>query len=211
MALRVIIPPAPFLTPTDISSSYAADDPKILALIAAATGEIDGPDGWLGRAIAPQTIELQRHAPDRRRHDHLIWLPCPPVIAVASVVFLDHERAQHTVDDSLYELTLDGLRLDYDALPGINWRDPDALRVQYQAGYNGTSVADGGTGDIPAQIKQAVTFSVQQLSALSAENLFLGSETVEGIGSTTYIVSPNAETLIRNTMDRLLGGLRVWQ
>lgn len=210
------------MVPTDISSSYDDSDQKIIALIAAATAEVDGPDGWLGRAIGPQTIELQTSAPHRQRlheswhlswclHAYTVWLPCPPIVDIVSVTVLDYDRNEVTIDPAQYELTVDGLRFEPGALAECNHRDPDALRIRYDAGYNGTALGEGGTGDIPQQIKQAVALSVQYLSALGADNLFVASETVQGVGQTNYVVSPNSETLIRNAMDRMLSTLRVYR
>lgn len=62
------------------------DDDFIGDCLAAAQGQIDGPAGWLGRAIGVQTLELQAPVLD---HDCWAWirLPCPPVTAVVSVTY----------------------------------------------------------------------------------------------------------------------------
>lgn len=207
MRLRVIVPPAAFLSPTDIASTNDPADPVVTALIAAATEEIDGPLGWLGRAIGPQTLEL---AIGLSEYCHDLRLPCPPLIDIDSIKYFDRERVEQTLDPSTYDQTDSGVCLHRASLPSSIWWWQDALRIQYRAGYDGNPVEDGGTGPIPVRIKQAVIFSVQQLSALGAENLFLSSEQVEGVGQTNYVVSPNAENMIRNTMDRLLAGLWVF-
>lgn len=45
MITRVVVPPAPILTPADVPGSHASDDARVAALIAAATEELDGPTG----------------------------------------------------------------------------------------------------------------------------------------------------------------------
>jgi hypothetical protein len=207
VSLRVITPPAPLVVPADIAGSHAPDDAKVIAAIAAVTAEIDGPTGWLGRAIGPQTLELRLDGFDCGE----IRLPRPPIIGNVEVRYLDADLGEQTFDADNYELLSDGriwLR------NGASWPSlgmhPEPIRIRYQAGYNGTPVADGGTGDVPARIKQAIIVMVQDLIATKSENLFLRSDEVEGVGTRQYTVSDQAGTIIRRTADRLLQGLRIY-
>ncbi len=84
------------------------------------------------------------------------------------------------------------------------------MRIVYDAGYSGTPIADGGTGQCSGERKAAVILGVQQLKAISAENLFLRSEEVEGIGTFQYTVSDQAGAIIQRASERLLEGLRVY-
>ncbi len=63
MPVVVVSPPAP-LVGLDLLKQHlrvdgSDDDALITAYAAAAQGQIDGPAGWLGRAIGPQTLELR--------------------------------------------------------------------------------------------------------------------------------------------------------
>jgi hypothetical protein len=64
---------------------------------------------------------------------------------------------------------------------------------------------------VPARVKQAVKMAVQNMMALGAENLFLKSETVEGLGSKSYVVSDVAGKIIQDTSERLLSGLKLYR
>lgn len=209
MILRVITPPAPIVVPADIAGSHAEDDAKVAVAIAAVTEEIDGPGGWLGRAIGPQTLELRGWQCFASRE---FPLPRPPLIGAVVVKYLDRNFVERTLAADNYEVRLasNSIRLK----SGASWptigNDPEAVRIQYQAGYNNVAVADGGTGPVPARIKQAIVVMVQDLITTKAENLFLRSEEVEGIGSRQYTVSDQAGAIIQRTADRLLWGLRIF-
>jgi hypothetical protein len=206
VTVRVIVPPAPVVVPADIAGSHSADDAKVAAAIAAVTEELDGPTGWLGRAIGPQTLELTASC----FGFGVIYLPYPPIIDVVSVKYLDGDLVEQTVAADRYERLSDGaLRLKSGHWPAVG-AHPDAARIRYQAGYNDTPVDEGGTGAVPARIKQAIIVMVQDLIATKSENLFLRSEQVDGIGERQYTVSDQAGAIIRRTADRLLDGLRLY-
>ncbi len=198
MSIRVIVRPDPIVTPADVPGAAQA-------LIDAVTEMFDGPHGRLGRALGPQTLELQIGSPISRP----IWLPCPPVIEIVSVAYLDAARTAHIVDDTAYDFSADGLRVQHGALAGIGWRDQDALRIRYRTGYDGEDVASGGTGPVPERVRQAIIISVQQLMSLDIPDMSLSSETVEGIGQVQYIVSDKAGLVVSSTVDRLLTGFKV--
>ncbi|MBN9065174.1 MAG: hypothetical protein J0H60_01505 [Rhizobiales bacterium] len=218
--LRVVTPPTPIVSPSDLSGGYAADDARALGVIAAVTEMIDGPTSWLGRAIGPQTLELsleswhtRHHHHHWHSHPHSIFLPCPPIIAVESVVYLDLNGDTQTIDPTNYAVTDNLLWFK----PGWTMPTfgcfPDPLRVQYKAGYNGTSGAAAGeqqTGDIPARVKQAIILTAQHMLNTASENLFLSVDEVDGVGRQQYVVSDLARQTIETTCDRLLAGLRVY-
>ena len=202
MNVRVITPPQPFVTPADIAGSHQPDDAGIAALIAAATEEIDGYTGWLGRCLAPQLVEWSGWL-----CFHQWRLPCGPVLEIKSVEIESSDGVISLIDAGSYRLRDDHLLVP----AGAQWALSPVHRVQYWAGYGKRNAADASKWDeqVPARVKQAVIMSVQHLKALSAENLFLRSEDVEGVGSRTYTVSEQAGAIIRDTSKRLLSGLKV--
>lgn len=195
--ITVITPPQPFVTPAEIPGSHAPDDPAIAAMIAAAVGEIDGPYGWLRRSIGKQTLEISGYW-----SSGWINLPLPPIIRIVSAHYTDAAGTETVLDGENYFKRREAIVFKQGALV---FRHCTGLRVRYEAGFS----QEDGTGPIPPQVKQAVIMSVQNMKALAAENLFLRSEEVEGVGTTTYTVSEQAGNIIRSTAERLLRGLKV--
>ncbi len=78
---------------------FSDDDELIESYIATAIENIDGRDGWLGRALAAQTWEL-------RLADFCgeIVIPLPPLIEVVSVSYYDASDALQTVPSTDYEV-----------------------------------------------------------------------------------------------------------
>ncbi|WP_312795555.1 hypothetical protein [Tianweitania sp.] len=203
MNLRVIKPPAPIVEPMDILGGHEPDDRAVRRMIAAATRTIDGPNGWLKRCLGPQTLELSMDRWCGQNHR----LPCGPVIKIVSVNYLDGEGGQQSVADGNWRLCDDriwfGCNFSRPALGA--W--PGVVRIRYEAGYNGDG--EGKTGEIPPEAIQAVILLAQHLKATGAENLFVASEEVEGVGSQRFVVSDQADALVKRAVDSLLNGLRV--
>lgn len=187
---RVITPPEPFVTPADIAGTHTGTDPKVAAVIAAVTEEIDGPDGWLGKALGEQ--ELEWTGPNFTCH-----LPCPPVLSIVSVKYLDQTGATKTLAASKYRLAGDVL-LPVDAWPTCSTRAPDAVRVRYLAGY----------ASVPERARQAVILAAQHVLALGKAEPFLSSEEVVGIGSRRFALNEQASRVVERACERLLSGLR---
>ncbi|NGP18917.1 head-tail connector protein [Devosia aurantiaca] len=202
MSIKVITPPAPFVTPADIAGSHPSDDPAIVRMIEAAVEELDGYTGWLGRCLAPQLLEYSA-VPYRAQFS----LPIGPVLEVESVSIEDHGGVLTALQSGTYWLR--------DSDVGItSWLNSPGYRqrhVRYWAGYGvrDTNDATKWVDKVPARVKQAVIMSVQHMKALSAENLFLRSEDVEGVGARSYTVSEQAGAIIHDTANRLLSGLKV--
>lgn len=143
MLVRVITPPEPVVSLDDAKKhlrvDHADDDGHIEALIAAATAWLDGPAGWLGRALGKQTLELSL-ADFCHRY---VTLPYQPLIDVVSVTYVDDiNGTPQILDPDQYRL------MGSDLLPahGMRWPSvccqPDAVRIQYRAGYGAFSAAD---------------------------------------------------------------------
>lgn len=209
--LRVVVPPAPIVEPSDISVDYEDDDALVLAAIAAATAALDGPEGLLWRSLGLQTLELSGSSfAGLRTYPTGIHLQCPPIVDVVSVKYLDDADIEQTVDPSVYRLA----GRDVWLAPDQDWPEvgcfPDAVRIRYRAGYTGTTVAEGGTGNVPAPAKQAIILSARQLMSIAAENLFLSSEEVDGVGQRRYVVSDQASQVVKAACSSLLAGLKVY-
>lgn len=204
MTIRVITPPSAIVTPAEILGDHGPDDAAVTRMIAAATRTIDGPDGWLKRCLGPQTLELSLN----RWCGQNRGLPCGPVIKIDSVRYLDAVGDEQIVDASQYKHFGNAIYF----MPGFGWPAvgawPGAVRIRYEAGYNG--VGEGKTGDVPPEAIQAVIMMVQHMKATAVENLFLASEDVEGVSSERYVVSDQADALVKRAVDNLLAGLRVY-
>ncbi|TAM96311.1 MAG: hypothetical protein EPN45_21085 [Rhizobiaceae bacterium] len=221
MSIRVVTPPsAVIVKPSDLAGGYQDTDVQAQAVIAAVTETIDGPTGWLGRAIGPQTLELtldgwhaHRHHHHWHEHPHAFRLPCPPIIAVESVIYLDTDGNEQTVDATDYAVTDNLLWFTPVWTAPTLGCFPEPIRVQYKAGYNGTDGAAEGeaqTGAIPARVKQAIMLTSQHMLNVGTENLFLREVQVPDVETRQFTVTDQASALIEQTCERLLGGLRVY-
>lgn len=200
MSTRIISGPEPIVTPTDIAGSHPADDPAIVGMIAAVQQAIDGPTGWLGRALGKQTLELWLPHFDCR---HWIGLYTPVIAAdPITVKYLDTDEVEQAVSPTMYRMAGDNLGFRQEFSPPVTACRPDAVRIRYGAGYE--------TENVPPQAKQAVILSVQHLKAIGGENLFLRSEEVEGVGNFQYTVSEKAGEIIQRATENLLQGLRIY-
>jgi uncharacterized phiE125 gp8 family phage protein len=129
---------------------HSDDDTFIEVLIAAATTWIDGPAGWLGRALGVQVLEWQR----------CDWpcegepFPYPPEIELVSIGYVDRDGAEQ-------EWTPPS-PLQFDSAPPVRGRSGD-VKIRYRAGY-GSASGDPvvWTNNVPAPIKVAILMLVAQ-------------------------------------------------
>ena len=155
MRVVVVVPPVPVVTPQEAAEHLKVDDLAeegaiIKAMVEAATAHIDGPFGWLGRAIGVQTLEAAMPT----------WcvaenfsLPYPPLIDIVSITYRDAQRQTVTVDPAAYEV-IDGL---VEAIGNPAWAPArpakNGLRVRYRAGHE----------KVPAAIRAAILLMVGDL------------------------------------------------
>lgn len=201
MSVRVIIPPEPIVTPGDIPGAHPADDATVARAIAAATRTVDGPSGWLGRALGPQMLELAGWFGCER-----IRLPYPPLIRIVDVVAEDRAGNVETADPSTWRQG--DSRLIVKA--GAAWVARPIHRIRYEAGYDGVAVEDGGTGPVPPEAIEAIILLVQDRLRTGALDAGIRSETVEGVGSTAYLDSDRFSDLAQRAARNHLSGLRIW-
>jgi len=196
MRVRLINPPAPIVTWEEADAHLKLDGdesqkPLVEALIAAATGHIDGPGGWLGRALGVQTLEARGEAfwePDWR-------LPYPPHIDLVSVKYLDTDGAQQTLGADAY------LFDDRHLVPAYGTSWPAArnilgsVQVRYRAGYVADPEAEPLVAAVPQEIKRAILLMVGDL------HRFRETATVGTIG---------ADIPMSTTVENLLAPYRVF-
>lgn len=195
MRVIVIEAPEPILTADDVRAGVPAlaglGDDLVDGFIAAATEEIDGPDGWLGRAIGLQLIELQLQS---FPHCEPIRLPLPPLVEVESIAYRDASGVTEELPPAAYWVS-GGL-----ACPKGSWPSGVDVRVRYRAGYE----------EIPSRIKAAIQLRVGELAVQIGRDGSLKKEVVEGVGSFEYDVGGASErSATSRAVEALLGGLRV--
>lgn len=137
---HVKVQTAPAVTP--ISYAEAAlqirdpdSQPDVERRIAAATAQIDGPDGWLGRALVTQTLDLTIDW----GFPQVIYLPCPPLQSVTSVTYTDADGDTQTLAADQYRVLTDrepGMIVPAHGVtwPATRWQR-GAVTVRYVAGY----------------------------------------------------------------------------
>jgi uncharacterized phiE125 gp8 family phage protein len=153
MFVRVITPPEPFVTWEEAQPHLRAEDEDqvyVEGLLLAACGWLDGPGGWLGRAIGVQTLELVDCAFGNDR------LPFPPLVSIESITYFGTDDVDHELTEADYRQLLNG-----SISPPINGSWPsvgsssEAVRIVYVAGYPDTG-DDPPASTVPQAIKQAV-------------------------------------------------------
>lgn len=159
MAVAVITPPTPFISREEakrhIIVEHDDDDQLIDSFVAAACAWLDGPAGWLGRAIGVQELEFSDWLACARTP-----LPFPPCLEIVSITARDDDGNVVTADPDTY--TVDAGRLVVS--PGATWVTLDDHRVRYWAGY-GEKTGDPAawsTKDVPPPIKVAALMMAAQ-------------------------------------------------
>lgn len=150
--------PAPLISLADaklfLRVSHSDEDTNIVRAIEAATAELDGWDGDLGRCLVAQSwSQAFGGFADELR------LPFP-AISVESVSYYDPEGVLHSLSSAAWRSLKDDLG-SYVWIQG-GWPEtaayPDAVNVQFTAGY-------GAPSEVPADLRAAVLLMVGHLYA----------------------------------------------
>lgn len=133
----------------------ASENDNLTLYIQAVTANLDGRDGWLGRALTEQTWELRLDC-----FSECIKLPLPPLSSITSVKYTDTNGTTQTVSASDYRTIGGGfgpkiLTTAYN----VSWPTPradhEAVQIRYVCGYGAT-----GAESLPAAIKAAMLLMV---------------------------------------------------
>lgn len=144
------------------------EDSKIELLIDTAVASLDGPDGWLGRCLINQTLELRLNGFSHEREGILcdaISLPCPPLLdaATVNVEYTAMDGNNQSVAPADFRVIRAGSNSKAMIVPayGKSWPrarcELEAVRIRYQAGYGATSA------DVPAPIRSAMLLHIGHL------------------------------------------------
>lgn len=188
-ALKLIVPPEPIVTWDELGlSGDAADQALGEGLIAAATQNIDGYAGILGRAIGQQTWELYLDAFPCGP----IKLPLPSLISVSSVTYDAEDGFEQTIDPVSYEVD-DKSSIGWIVpLSGYSWPSTlgavNVVRVRFVAGY----------AVVPAPIKAHVILKARRLFGMAQRDAAVTRERADGVGAWEYggsdFVKANTDT-----------------
>jgi uncharacterized phiE125 gp8 family phage protein len=194
MTVVVLTPPPPIVdlakAKTHLRIDHNDEDGLVAAYLAAAVGHIDGPQGWLGRCIGPQSLELRRAS----------FGAGPialygPVIDVEEVQYADPDGASQTLDLASLTLSGDWLFPAYGESWPITRDHPGSVAIRYRAGYAARPLGDPLAPAIPHPIIAAVL--------LMTGDLYSHRET-------SVVGAVSAEVKMSTTVANLLAPFRVW-
>lgn len=192
MALKLIMPAT--TTPISLQEAkdhlrvnHSDDDMLIQLLIKSVTDYVEGPYGFLARALIDQTWELTIDGFPTNE----VKIPLPPLIEVVSVSYDDAAGDAHVLTISDY--TVDNISEPGWIVPNSSSGWPstfdgiNAVRIRYRAGYVDNSTSPP-SGEVPGDIKAALL--------LHLGSLYEHRETVV-IGQTATQLPWGAEALLR--------------
>jgi hypothetical protein len=134
MRITVTTQPEPLVTLDEakiaLGESGSDKDELITGLILAAQAELDGPKGWVGISVAPQTVEVHFD-----RFCDSMPLPAGPIVGPVTVTYLDSDGVEQTLADETYTLLSDGrlVRTPSESWPSTYSRD-EAVTAAYDVG-----------------------------------------------------------------------------
>lgn len=165
------------------------DDELIEAYIATAIQNVDGRDGWLGRALAAQTWELRLPEFCGRQ----IMVPLPPLQSIESVKYYDTADTLQTLSAADYEVVGIGgygkgriVLKSGKAWPGLAKRAENVV-VRFTAGYLTDDSPVAGT--IPAPILTAIKRQVGTMYELR-ETIVINASVAKLPGAVEGLLAP---------------------
>jgi uncharacterized phiE125 gp8 family phage protein len=181
LSLKPISPPA--YAPVTLTEAklhlridHAEEDTLIEQFIDAATGHVDGPRGFLGRALIDQTWDLYLDRFPTRE----IKIPLPPLIELISVTYDDTGGVATILDPSLYsidDVSEPGWIVPVNSSWPSTFDGINAVRIRFRAGYVDNSFSPA-IGEVPADIRSAILLYVGSLYA-NRETIIVGVSAME--------------------------------
>lgn len=208
-----------------ISLTDTSQDPAITAAIDAASDALDpAAGGWLGRALRPQSWELQlrsfglqhRYFQVNPRQAqaapaHAILLPYPPLLSVDSVKYIDVNGADQTLLLGT-DYRVMGMGQVYGKayiapLYGLSWPvpriDDASVRVRFTCGY------DEDVAIMPSSLRSAVILGARALLSISTRDMLLLEDRVEGMGWKRFQNNPAVADIVNKAVRSLLINLTI--
>jgi len=187
MRTVVVTPPSPIISLDEAKAhlkvEHDEDDAVITGMVEGAVGHLDGPHGWLGRALGPQTLECYLPAFGATS----IALPFPPALEIAEIAYVGDDGAEVVLPADAGELRGSLLRPRWPTVwPQPAWRggDGETVRIRYRAGYE----------TLPSALRSAILLMVG--------DLYRNRDTVAAVGAVAVPMS--------TTVENLLSPFRVW-
>jgi uncharacterized phiE125 gp8 family phage protein len=153
---------------TEGSPPVSEHDDLIEKAVAAATAELDGPEGWLGRALVTQTWKLLLpRFPGSSGSSAGIPLPLttgkaltsPPATVVSAITYSDTDGVVQTLDAAAYRVLSEAEPNVVEPIYNTAWPASRATRhtlaITYTAGF-------GAASEVPEDIKTYIKARVRQ-------------------------------------------------
>jgi len=151
MRVTVVEAPEPVVSFAEAAARLRLDSSEqadVEAMIATATDMFDVENGWLGRAIGEQTLELR--CDSFTGPSGALKLPFPPIAALVSVKYLDRDGVEQMVPTGDCDLMGEELHPAHGKAWPATLARREAVRIQYSAGYD----------VVPPAIKGAILLAV---------------------------------------------------
>lgn len=138
------------------------DDGYLQTLIEVATVAIDGPNGWLGRALEQQTWGLELPA-----FTYPVRIPAPKLQTIDVVQYLDEAGAPQTMDANDYQIVgLGGehvceMRPRYGQTWPSTYPEAQAVQITFTCGY--PQAGSPLTSTVPAPIRHALLMMIADM------------------------------------------------
>jgi uncharacterized phiE125 gp8 family phage protein len=150
--------------------THSDEDSLIAIYIRAARDWVEGPSGFLGRALVTQTWRLSLDSFPTAE----IKIPLPPLQSVVGVFYDDPNGVEQTISPDDYYV--DNQSEPGWVLPVVSWPTPlaaiNSVRIDYVAGYAATADSPPSlTGKIPFNIKAAMLLIIGHLHENRAQNI----------------------------------------
>lgn len=131
--------PAALLTTAEVKTyltiDHSEDDALIGQLINRATAYLDGPEGYMGRALVSQVWYQTVPA-----FSSIMKIELGPVVSVDAITYLDPDGVSQTVAGESYYSHRDDRWTFVEPLPGNSWPTSvsarkDAVKIEFTAGW----------------------------------------------------------------------------